>query len=225
MKVISDTFGWLTTADHWWGSDGIAHRLAQHAQYSIEALVLACIIALPIGLTIGHSRRFAFLALNGAGIARALPTFGLLVLVFRIEPLALWPVLLVLVVLAAPSILANTYAGIVSVDPDVVDAARGMGMTARQTLWRVEIPLALPLILTGIRSAATQLIATATIAAYVALGGLGRFIVDGLSVRGYYVVVGGAVLVATLALISEGLFALAIIFARRALGATLSPRG
>lgn len=217
MGVISDTFGWLTTADHWHGTDGITHRLAQHVQYSVEALLIATLIALPLGLAIGHSRRFSFVALNGTGIVRALPTYGLLVLVFRIEPLALWPVLVVLVVLAVPSIVANTYAGIVSVDRDVVDAARGMGMTAIQTLWRVEIPLALPLILTGIRSAATQLIATATIAAFVALGGLGRFIVDGLSVRGYYVVVGGAILVATLALISEGLFALAIVFSRRAL--------
>ena len=204
MNVISDTFGWLTTADHWWGTDGILHRLAQHVQYSIEALVLACLIALPIGLTIGHSRRFAFVALNGAGLARALPTFGLLVLVFRIEPLRSGPCFWYSS--SSPRLRYwRTPTRELSASTPMSSTGTRHGHDREADTVARRDSAAPPLILTGIRSAATQLIATATIAAYVALGGLGRFIVDGLSVQGYYVVVGGAVLVATLALISEGL--------------------
>ena len=139
---------------------------------------------------------------------RALPTLGVVILVFRIEPLSIWPVIVALIVIAIPPILLNTEVGIRSIDPAVRDAARGMGMTGWQALWRVEVPLAMPLILAGLRSATGQVIATATIAAYVGLGGLGRYIIDGYSVRDIGEVTGGAVVVAVLALLVEGGFAL-----------------
>ena len=124
----------------------------------------------------------------------------MVILVFRIEPLSIWPVLVALVVIAIPPILLNTEVGIRAIDPGIRDAARGMGMTGWQALWRVEVPLAMPLILAGFRSATGQVIATATIAAFVGLGGLGRFIIDGYSVRDIGEISGGAIVVAVLAL-------------------------
>ena len=131
-------------------------------------------IGLPVGLAIGHTGRGRFVAANLAGLWRAMPTVGIVGLLFEWRPLTLWPVLVALVVLAVPPIVLNTAAGIDSIPPDIRDAARGMGLTGMQTLWQVEIPNALPLIIAGVRSAANQVIATATIAGFVGLGGLGR---------------------------------------------------
>jgi len=209
MNILSEAFGWLTTADNWTGDGGILQRLWEHIQYSALALAIALVIALPIGLFIGHTGRFESGTFLVSGSARAIPTLGLLVLLGRWYPLKLWPVILVLVVLAVPPILANTAAGISGVDPATRDAAKGMGMTPFQVLARVEVPLAAPLILAGIRSAALQVIATATIAAYAGLGGLGRFIIDGFAVSDDARVYGASVVVAALALASEGLFVLA----------------
>jgi len=208
MGTISDTWSWLTTAANWWGPAGILHRIEEHLQYSALALVIALVLALPVGLVIGHTGRGEPIAFGVAGVWRAVPTLGLLVLLFADAPFRLWPVIVVLVVLAVPPVLANTVAGVGGTDAAARDAAKGVGMTPRQVLGRVEVPLALPLILAGVRSAALQVIATATIAAYVGLGGLGRFIIDGYSVRDYGRVFGGAVIVAALALLSEGAFAL-----------------
>ena len=209
MSTFGDTIGWLTTAENWWGPTGILQRIEEHLQYSLLAVGLAAIIALPVGLVIGHTGRFEHGALGLSGAARAIPTLGLLVLLGRWYPVQVGPVIIVLAVLAIPPILANTAAGISGVDPAVRDAAQGMGMTPTQVLTRVELPLAAPLTLAGIRSALLQVIATATIAAFAGLGGLGRFIIDGFAVRDEARVYGGSIVVAVLALVGEGLFVLA----------------
>ncbi|HYZ99997.1 MAG TPA: ABC transporter permease, partial [Acidimicrobiales bacterium] len=196
-------------AGNWWGPAGILQRIWEHVQYSLVAVGLAALIALPAGLVIGHTGRAEAGAVGLSGAARALPTLGLLVLLNRLDPVEAWPVVIVLAVLAIPPILANTAAGIGGVDPAARDAAQGMGMTPRQVLTRVEVPLAAPLMLAGVRSAVLQVIATATLAAFVGLGGLGRFIIDGFAVSDDARVYGGSIVVAALALASEGLFALA----------------
>jgi osmoprotectant transport system permease protein len=209
MDALSDTTAWLTTADNWWGPAGILARIWEHLQYSLLAVGLAALIALPAGLVIGHTGRAEPGAFALSGAARAVPTLGLLVLLGRWYPVQAWPVVIVLAVLAIPPMLANTTAGIAGVDPAVRDAAQGMGMTPLQVLTRVEIPIAVPLILAGVRSALLQVIATATIAAFAGLGGLGRFIIDGFAVSDDARVYGGSIVVAMLALVGEGLFALA----------------
>jgi osmoprotectant transport system permease protein len=208
MNTMQLAWDWLTDPAQWSGPDGIPVRLGQHVWYSSLALLLATLIALPLGLFIGHTGRGAFVAVNSANAARALPTLGILILVVLGWGIGLLPVLVALVALAIPPILVNTYEGIRTVEADLKDAARGMGMTGRQVLLRVETPVALPLILLGMRTAAIQIVSTATIAAYVALGGLGRFIFDGLARRDYEMVVGGAVLVVLLAIGTQVLFAL-----------------
>jgi len=208
VSTILDGFRWLLDPDNWGGRNGIGRAVFQHVWYSLVATVAAIVIAFPIGVAIGHTGRGRFLAANVSGVWRAIPTIGVVTIVFRWQPLSVWPVLLALVVLAIPPIVLNTVAGFDSVAPDVRDAAQGMGLTGWQSVRQVEIPNALPLILAGVRSATLQVIATATIAAYVGLGGLGRFIIDGYAVRDYGEVFGGSFVVAVLALLSEGAFAL-----------------
>lgn len=199
LELLKNLAAWLVSANQWAGPDGIARRLLEHVEYSLVATLVAALIALPVGLLIGHTGRGAFLAINLSGFGRALPTVGLVTLVFLASGLSLWPVYVSLVALAVPAIVTNTYAGMAAVDPEVRDAARGQGMKGRQVLWQVELPLALPLIMTGIRLAVVQVVATATIAAYVSFGGLGRYVFDGLAQRDLVQVLGGAVLVAVLA--------------------------
>jgi len=197
-------FGFLFDPANWtWASDSIPVRLAQHIEYTLLTVAISALIALPIGLLIGHTNRGAFLAINIGNAGRSLPTFGLLSLMVILIGTGLVPVLIALVVLAVPPILASTYAGIRSVDRSAVDAAVGMGMRPTQVLFKAELPMALPLIMSGMRSALLQVCATATVAAYVGLGGLGRFLVDGLSVNQYDQVFAGAVLVALLAIILD----------------------
>ncbi|MCH5672345.1 ABC transporter permease [Streptomyces gilvus] len=206
MNVLHFINNFFSDSAHWHGYDGIPTRLREHIQYSLIALAIAAAIGLPVGLLTGHTGRggntVAFIATAG----RALPSFGLLVLMFVLLGLGLTPVMIPLVVLAVPPILVTTYEAVRSVDPSPVDAARGMGMAESRVLFQVELPVALPLILSGLRSAAIQIVSTATIAAYVSLGGLGRYIVDGLYQRNYEKVVGGATLVAVLALLALGFF-------------------
>ncbi|MFD7442382.1 ABC transporter permease [Streptomyces sp. NPDC059909] len=202
-ELIRDLGAWLTSGTQWSGSDGIGHRLAEHLQYSLLATLIAAVIALPVGLLIGHTGRGAFLAINLASFGRALPTVGLVVLVFLAGGLSMTPVYVALVALAVPAIVTNTYAGMTAVDPEVKDAARGQGMRGHQVLLQVEIPLALPLIMTGLRLALIQVVATATIAAYVSFGGLGRYVFDGLAQRDLVQVLGGAVLVAVVAVVLD----------------------
>ncbi|MDQ0993673.1 ABC transporter permease [Streptomyces sp. V3I7] len=206
MNVLSFVNAFFSDAAHWHGYDGIPHRLLEHVQYTLAALAVAAAVGLPVGLITGHTGRGGNALAFIATAARALPSFGLLVLMFVIIGLGLLPVMIPLVVLAVPPILVTTYEAMRSVDPSPVDAARGMGMAESRILFQVELPVALPLILSGLRSAAIQIVSTATIAAYVSLGGLGRYIVDGLYQRNYEKVVGGATLVAVLALVTLTLF-------------------
>jgi osmoprotectant transport system permease protein len=207
MRSILDGLGWLTTADNWWGNNGIAVALSEHVRYSLYALLGAIAIGLPIGLLIGHTGRGRFVAANMAGLWRAIPTIGVVGVLFDWKPLTLWPVLVALIILAVPPIMLNTAAGIDSVPPEVRDAARGMGLTGWQSLWQVEVPNAIPLILAGVRSAANQVIATATIAGFVGLGTLGVFIFSGIGTRQYDKVAGASIAVIALVLIVEALFA------------------
>lgn len=198
MNWLVDFFG---DADKWSGPYGIPVRLLEHLAFSGIAFLVAASIAVPLGLLIGHTGRGALLVVVSANAARALPTLGLLVLVVLLAGVGtVLPVLIPLIVLAVPPILVNTYEGIRGVDPDLRDAAYGMGLRGRQVLFQALTPVALPLILLGLRLAAIQVVSTATIAAYVGLGGLGRFIIDGIATKTYADVIGGAVLVAGLAL-------------------------
>jgi osmoprotectant transport system permease protein len=207
VRTILDGFGWLTTAENWWGSNGIADALREHLWYSFLALLGAAAIGLPVGLAIGHSGRGRFVVANLTGLWRAIPTVGVVGLLFTWRPLTLWPVLVALTILAVPPIVLNTIAGIDSIPPEVRDAARGMGLTGMQSLWQVEVPNALPLIIAGFRSAANQVIATATIAGFVGLGTLGVFIFSGSGTRRYDVVAGASIAVIALVLVVEAAFA------------------
>ena len=206
MNVLNFVSAFFSDSAHWHGYDGIPTRVWEHVQYSLEALALAAAIGLPVGLMTGHYGRGGNVLSLVATAARALPTFGLLVVTTIVLGFGMLPVMIPLVILAVPPILVTTYEAVRSVDPSPVDAARGMGMAESRILFNVELPVALPLILSGLRSAAIQIVSTATIAAYVSLGGLGRYIVDGLYQRNYEKVVGGATLVAVLALVTLGIF-------------------
>jgi osmoprotectant transport system permease protein len=200
-------FSYLLDPAHWTGMQGIPVRLLQHLGYTALTLVIALVIAIPIGAWIGHTGRGGLVVVGLANGLRALPTLGLLVLIVGATGLGLLGPITALVILAVPPILAGTYAGVRNVDPAVVDAARGMGMRGREVLFGVELPNALPLIIGGIRSSVLQVISTATIAAIVALGGLGRFIIDGLAVRNFPQMTAGAVLLALLAIGADLLLA------------------
>ena len=206
MNVLHYVNAFFSNDAYWQGYDGIPTRVSEHLGYTLEALALAALIGLPVGLVTGHYGRGGNALSLIATAARALPTFGLLVLMTMLIGFGMLPVMIPLVVLAVPPILVTTYEAMRSVDPSPVDAARGMGMNEAGILLRVELPVALPMILGGLRSAAIQIVSTATIAAYVSLGGLGRYIVDGLYQRDYEKVVGGATLVAALALATLALF-------------------
>jgi osmoprotectant transport system permease protein len=216
--VIAQILQFLTDSAHWSGSEGIPTRLAEHVRYCVIALAIALAIGLPVGLLIGHTGKGTAVIAGIANSLRALPTIGLLIFfVVLISPhiqgkgdaAYLIPSEIVLVLLAIPSILSNTYAGVQNVDPAARDAAAGMGMTGSQVLLRVELPCALPLIISGFRSAALQVVATATIAAYVSLGGLGRFVFDGQAQQDYPQMASGALLVAALAVAVDLLLSVA----------------
>ena len=209
MSVAGESLAWLTDEAHWAGPDGIPHRLAEHVGYSALTVVVAALVAVPLGLWIGHTGRWQRLVVGTSGALRALPTLGLLTWFALLLGIGLTAPILALVILAVPPLLAGTYAGIESVERHTIDAARGMGFTEWQVLSKVEIPLALPLLVGGFRSATLQVIATATVAAFVGLGGLGRYVIDGQAFRDYPQMVGGSLLVTALALTADGLFVVA----------------
>jgi osmoprotectant transport system permease protein len=200
-------FGWLFDPANWTTSDGIPARLVEHLGYVALTMIIALVLSVPLGAWVGHTNRGGFLVVGSANALRALPTLGVLILLVFPFGLSIFGPLVALIVLAVPPLLAGTYAGVRNVDPAVVDAARGMGMRGREVLLRVELPNALPLIIGGVRSAVLQVVSTATIAAYVGLGGLGRFIFDGLAQRDFPQMIGGSVLVALLAIIADLLLA------------------
>ena len=213
--MIGSILEWLVSSETWSGDSGLGARILEHVWYSLLAVVIAAAIAIPLGLWVGHTGRAKWLV-TLANSLRAVPTLGLLFAV------SLWlgpripsadlaflvPSIVVLVILVIPPILSGVYAGVEAVDPAARDAARGMGMRGMQVVRQVEIPNAMPLILSGIRSAFLQVIATATVAAYIGLGGLGRYLVDGIKTGDYVSTAGGAVVVSVLALAADGLLAL-----------------
>ncbi len=212
--MLGDILAWLTDPQQWSGNRGIARRLVEHLGYSALSLLIAVAIAVPLGLWVGHTGRGRWMVTLG-NTARALPSLGLLFAVSMFvgpriaNDLAfVIPSVVVLVLLAVPPVLSGAYSGVEAVDPAVRDAAYGMGMRGGEVLRRVELPCAMPLLLSGVRGASLQVIATATIAASVSLGGLGRYLIDGLAVRDYAQMAGGAILVAALALLVDGAFAL-----------------
>jgi osmoprotectant transport system permease protein len=202
-------WSWLTTAGSWQGEDGILHRLWEHVWLSGVSVLIACLVALPIGIGLGHLGRGGALAINLANVGRAIPTLGVIIL-FAVSPVGLTTATLIatLVLFAVPPILANAYVGVATVDRDAKESARGMGMSGSQLLRRVELPLALPLIAAGVRTSAVQVVATATLAGYVGYGTLGQIVFRGFNINLEYLVVGGAILVAGLALLTELLLGL-----------------
>lgn len=207
MSAFSDVVTWLTAGEHWHGPDGIPVRTGEHLVLAGASLAVVCLLALPPALWLGHIGKGGGLAVNVTNIGRAVPVFAVLVLL-AIGPLGLGArsTIVALVLFGLPPVLTNAYVGISEVDPDTVEAARGMGMSGPELLRRVELPLAMPLIITGIRLAAVQIIATATLGAFVLGGGLGRYINAGFGRQDQAELVSGAVLVAALALLVEGSF-------------------
>jgi osmoprotectant transport system permease protein len=208
MSAIGNLIHWLTDPANWQGAHGIPVRVLEHIELSGLSVLVALLIALPVALYFGHTGRAGFIAINVANIGRAIPSlallaFGLVIAISLGLGLGFWPTVFALVPLAIPPILTNAYVAIREVDRDVVDAARGMGQSEGQILRSIEIPLGLPLILAGVRTAAVNVVATATLGALVAGGALGRFIVDGLALRQYDQLMAGALLVALLAVATE----------------------
>jgi osmoprotectant transport system permease protein len=207
MQRVIDGFHWVTTASNWWGASGILNRLGEHLWYSFLATVLAIAIGFPVGLFIGHTGRGRFVAANSANVLRAVPTIGVVTLIFAWRPLSVYPVLIALTILAVPAIVLNTAAGIDSVDPQARIAAVATGHSGWQVLTKVELPCALPLVLAGVRSAANQVIATATVAGFFGLGGLGVFLFSGFGTQRYDVVYGATYVIIMLVLLVEVCFA------------------
>jgi len=208
VSIVDETWQWFRAPEQWTGASGIPSRLLEHLGYTGLTVAVSALIAIPIGLWVGHTGRLRGLAVVLSGALRALPTLGVLTYVVLLSGLGLTPITVALTVLAIPPLLAGTYAGLEAVDRATIDAARGMGMSEWQVLTKVEIPLALPLIVGGLRSATLQVVATATVAAYVGLGGLGRFIIDGIALRDDPRMVGGSIAVVVLALVLDALFVL-----------------
>ena len=203
MGFLSEALAYFSTAANWWGSDGFAHRTQEHVVMSGLSMLTAMAIALPLGLLLGHTGRGGPLAINLSNLGRAVPSFAIIVLMASIVGIGARPAFIALVALAVPPMVTNTYTAIRGVDPEVREAAVGMGLTGPQVLRRVELPMGLPLIMAGIRTSGVQVVATATLAALVGWGGLGRYIIDGLATRDFVEVFAGAVLVAALSLIVE----------------------
>jgi osmoprotectant transport system permease protein len=210
MNFVQQAVSYLLTADNWTGPVGLAARILQHLEYTVIAVGASALIAVPLGLIVGHTGRGTLVVVGAVNALRALPTLGVLLLLVLLFGLGWGPPLVALMLLGVPSLLAGTYAGIANVEPTVVDAARAMGMTEAQVLLRVEVPNALPLILGGLRNATLQVVATATVAAYASLGGLGRYLIDGIKQREFQLALVGALMVAALALILDGLLASAV---------------
>lgn len=211
MNAISGAYDWLTTGANWQGEKGVWHRLAEHLYFSGVTLGVSCLIALPLALWLGHIGKGGALAVNISNVGRAVPTLAVLILL-TLTPLGEHgdlPTLIALVLFAVPPLLTNAYIGMREVDRSVVEAARGMGMSGGQLFRRVELPLAYPLVMTGLRSAAVQVVATATLAAMAGEGGLGRIITAGFSLQNTAQVVAGALLVAVLALLVEAVLMVA----------------
>lgn len=203
MNFANQVLHWFLDGAHWQGDAGIPHRTFEHLAMSGASVAVAALIALPVGIAIGHFGRGGILAINISNIGRAIPSFAVLVIAVELFGIGALPAFIALVALAIPPMVTNSYIGMREVDADVREAARGMGMRERAVLLRVELPIALPLIMAGIRTSAVNVVATATLAALVAWGGLGRFIIDGYGLQDYPMLFAGAIMVAILSLIVE----------------------
>ena len=204
MSFLASVVAWLADGAHWQGADGIPIRVLEHVELSALAVVVAAAVALPLGLYLGHTGRASFAAINVANVGRAIPSLAMLVFALLLSiqiglGLGFWPTLFAMVPLAIPPILTNSFVAIRTTDRDIVEAARGMGMRELQVLRAVELPAGLPIVLAGLRTASVNVVATATLGALVAGGGLGRYIVDGLALQEYERLFAGALLVALLA--------------------------
>ncbi len=209
MNLFAQALAWLFSPDRLVGQDPIFLRIGEHLYYTVIAVAVAAVIAIPLGYYIGHSGRGRNLAIGISGAARALPSFGLILLLVLVIGVTRKPLAAVIafVLLAIPSILAGAYAGLEAIDRRTIDAARAVGMTEWQILWKVEIPLGLPLLIGGLRAAVLQVVATVTVAAYIGLGGLGLYIIAGLALRRFDQMLGAALVIVALALVLDGLFA------------------
>jgi osmoprotectant transport system permease protein len=203
VSILAEVIAWFADPAHWQGPDGIPTRLVEHLQLSAESVALGALIALPIGIGLGHLGIFGNLAIGVSNVGRAVPSFAILVIAFQVFGLGDTPIILALTALAIPPMVTNSYVALREVDPDIKDAARGMGYRRLAQLVRVELPLAVPLIMAGVRTSAVQVVATAALAALIAGGGFGRYIIDGLAQQDYAKEFAGAVLVAVLALATE----------------------
>ena len=215
MNIVNETVAWLTDPAHWVGPNGIPVRMTEHVIISGVSLIIALAIALPIGLYIGHTGRHTAFAVNSANLWRALPSLAVIAIVLpitaSIDPefgFKVYPTVIAMVVLAVPPIMVNTYSGLSGVDRDILEAGRGQGMAETQILRKVELPLSVAVITVGIRSASIQVIATATLGAVFGFGGLGRYLVNGVSQGDQGQIFGGVVLVAGLVLLTELGFAI-----------------
>ncbi len=225
MNLFADAIAWILDPAHWGGPDGIDTRTVQHMAISLLVVGIATVIAVPIGYAIGHTGKGRGIVVALAGAVRALPTLGLLILLALNLGIGLRAPIIALVVLAVPSILAGAYAGFDAVDRRIIDAARAVGMTEMQIVFKVEIPLGLPLLMGGVRSAVLQVIATATLADYVGSGGLGRLIFHGLQAGNYPEMLAGSIVVVILAIIFEIIFStLQRLVVPAGVAATQSPR-
>jgi osmoprotectant transport system permease protein len=209
MNLFLEAFAWIFSPERLSGNSPLPVAFAEQLAYTFVSVLIAAAIAVPIGWAIGHTGRGREVAVAIAGAARAIPSFGLLILLVLLLGVLHKPeaAVVTFVVLAIPSILAGAYTGFEAIDRRVVDAGRAMGMTEWQILWRIEVPLGLPLLVGGLRAGTLQVVATVAIAAYIGLGGLGQYIISGLQLRQLDVIIGGAILVAALALVLDGLFA------------------
>jgi osmoprotectant transport system permease protein len=208
MDALSELWTFVTTAENWWGNRGILQRVLDHLRISGFSVLVAAVLALPLAIALGHVKRGGLLAVWIVNIGRALPSFAIIALVFPISiryglGLGFWPTTVALVLLAIPPMFTNAYTGVRDVDPGTVEAARGMGMKGREILRGVEVPAALPLIITGVRVSAVQVVATATLGALVGFGGLGAYIIEGFAQQDDGKLLTGAVLVALLSLLVE----------------------
>ncbi len=196
---------WFTDPAHWTGPNGIPMRTWEQIQMSVLAMALALLVALPFALILGHLRHGVLLATNISNVGRAIPTLGVLIILASIPSIGVGntAAVLALAVFAIPPLVTNTFAGMASVDPTVLDAGQGMGMTSAQRIVRIELPLATPLIVAGIRTASVQVVATASLAALVGGGGLGRYVVDGFALQDNTLIIAGALLTALLAIVAE----------------------
>lgn len=202
MSLI-DAFAWLADGSRWTGSGGILLRTVEHLSITFVVVLIAAAIAIPIGVLIGHTRKGSTAIGAFTGAFRAVPTLGLLTLFGLLIGIGLVAPMLALIILAVPSLLAGAYSGIQSIDPTIPGAAKAIGMSPAQVIWQVELPLAVPVLVGGLRAATLQVVATATLAAYTADYGLGRYLFAGMKTRDYPQMLASALLVIALAIILE----------------------